>query len=91
MEGFCADDTYRSRAVTNNKGGEEACSSHPFDLPLDYLARFQMLLLRLNDRGFSAAVPKGPAMAHQNNLYHDAQLDHLETGLNLILFLTPQS
>ena len=57
-------------------------------LPLIYVP---MLLLRLKAWGFSSAVSGGLAVAYQNNFYHDAQLDHLETRLNLIVFLTPQS
>jgi len=46
-------------------------------LPLIYVP---MLLLRLKVWGYSSAVPGGPAMAHQNNFYHDASLTTWKPG-----------
>jgi hypothetical protein len=39
--------------------------------------------------GFSSAVSGGLAVAHQNNFYHDAQLDHLETKAESHRVLNP--
>ena len=55
-------------------------------LPLIYVP---MLLLRLKAWGFSSAVSGGLAVAYQNNFYHDAQLDHLETKAESHRVLNP--